>query len=187
MAGAVIVALGLVVLVVAILALRNPKHSSTAAGSQTGTMAGSPSGSAPTSASTSRPRSSAHSSTSSHTSTAPTRSTSKTRSTSSSSSPSGPIGSEPLVVLNQSGTAGLADQAAERFRQDGWKITSTDDNYVNDVITTTAYYDPSVSGSQAAAQALQQQFPTIHRVAERFSNLTPGPVVVVLTTDYSSS
>ena len=61
------------------------------------------------------------------------------------------------------------------------------EGYQNDVITTTAYYDPAVPGAQKAAQALARQYPTIHRVAEKFPELPAGPVVVVLTTDYSST
>ena len=179
---------------VAIVALRNPKPDSTNAGTQTATTSqsaeqsgsGSPEQSGTGSRSSSRPSTSRP--TSSRTksqSKSPSNSTS--RSTSTSPSRTGAVGSLPLVVLNQSGTLGLADSAAQRFRSSGWQVTSTDDNYINDVVTTTAYFDPAVSGSQAAADALQRQFPTIKRVAERFSNLTPGPVVVVLTADYSTS
>jgi len=32
---------------------------------------------------------------------------------------------------------------------------------------------------------LQQQFPAIKRVKERFAELPPGPIVIVLTSDYS--
>ena len=45
--------------------------------------------------------------------------------------------------------------------------------------------DPSVTGAQAAAEALQSQFPAIKRVKERFGGLPGGPIVVVLTSDYS--
>ena len=88
-------------------------------------------------------------------------------------------------MLNQSGTSGLAATARQQFEAGGWQVSSIEENYVNDVITTTAYYDANVVGSQAAAEALRTQFPAIKRVAERFSNLTPGPVVVVLTSDYT--
>jgi hypothetical protein len=95
-------------------------------------------------------------------------------------------GSQPLIVLNQTTTPDLAQQAAARFRSGGWRVTSAQEGYQNDVITTTAYYDPAISGAQRAAQALARQFPTIDRVAERFPELPAGPVVVVLTTDYTS-
>jgi hypothetical protein len=105
---------------------------------------------------------------------------------SSSTSAAAGVGSQPLVVLNQGLLAGTAEAAARRFEAVGWKVTSTNENYVNDVVTTTAYYDPNVSGAQSAADALQRQFPTIHRVTARFDNLEPdAPVVVVLTSDYS--
>jgi hypothetical protein len=61
------------------------------------------------------------------------------------------------------------------------------DNYQNDILSTCAYYDPSVDGAEAAAQALQQQFPAIKRVKPRFAELPSGPIVVVLTPDYSES
>lgn len=177
--------LGVVVLIVAIIALRNPKNNGTAAGSATGTSTGSPVGSqsaGPTShsgsTSPSKHPGTSHASTST--------SSSVTSSGSSSPSSSSAVGSEPLVVLNQGLLTGTAAAAAQRFQQAGWKVTSTNENYVNDVVTTTAYYDPGVSGAKAAAEALQKQFPTIHRVAERFANLAPqAPVVVVLTSDYS--
>jgi hypothetical protein len=58
-------------------------------------------------------------------------------------------------------------------------------NYQNDILSTCAYYDPGVPGAQQAAQALQQQYPTIKRVQPKFAELPAGPIVVVLTPDYS--
>ncbi|WP_460605052.1 LytR C-terminal domain-containing protein [Jatrophihabitans fulvus] len=89
----------------------------------------------------------------------------------------------PLVVLNNTQQTGLASQAAQQFRGGGWTVTDTG-NLVNDILSTCAYYDPSVDGSKAAAERLQQQFPAIQRVAERFPELPAGPIVVVLTSDY---
>ncbi len=161
--GILIGVLGIAVLVIAFLALRNPHHAATAAGTDThqSTPQQSPSGRI-----------------SSSTSTSP--------SGSSSTSKPGAIGSQPLIVLNQTTTADLAQQAAQRFKHAGWQVSSTQEGYQNDVITTTAYYDPNVAGAKRAALALQRQFTTIHRVAERFTQLPAGPVVVVLTTDYSA-
>ena len=88
-------------------------------------------------------------------------------------------------MLNQGLLDGTAGAAGRRFEAVGWRVSSVNENYVNDVVTTTAYYDPGVAGARAAARALADQFPTIHRVAARFSNLVAGPVVVVLTDDYS--
>ncbi len=162
--GILIAVLGVAVLVVAFIALRNPHHAATAAGSDThqSTPQSSPSGS-------------------------PSVATSTTTSTGtpSSSTPS-VIGSQPLIVLNQTTTTDLAHQAAQRFKHAGWHVTSTQEGYQNDVITTTAYYDPATPGAKRAALALQRQFATIHRVAERFAELPAGPVVVVLTTDYAA-
>lgn len=90
----------------------------------------------------------------------------------------------PLVVLNNTTVTGLAAQAAASFRAGGWTVTS-DGNYQNNVVSTCAYYDPSVVGAQAAAQALQVQFPGIKRVQPKFSGLPAGPIVVVLTPGYS--
>jgi len=76
------------------------------------------------------------------------------------------------------------DTARQQFEQGGWTVTSTG-NITNDILSTCATYDPSDPANQAAALQLQQQFPAIKRVKERFSELPPGPIVVVLTTDYS--
>jgi hypothetical protein len=43
-----------------------------------------------------------------------------------------------------------------------------------------------VAGAQASAQALRAQFPAIKRVEPKFGSLPAGPIVVVLTSDYSS-
>ena len=40
--------------------------------------------------------------------------------------------------------------------------------------------------AQAAAEALMQQFPAIKRTKEKFGALPAGPVVVVLTADYTA-
>ncbi len=166
--GILIGVLGIAVLVIAFLALRNPHQSATAAGTDTHQsvpQTTSPSGGAGSSSSTSP--------------------SSGSSSGSSSTSTPGAIGSKPLIVLNQTTTPDLAQQAAQRFKRAGWSVSSTQEAYQNDVITTTAYYDPAVAGAKRAALALQRQFATIHRVAERFTQLPAGPVVVVLTTDYS--
>jgi len=63
-------------------------------------------------------------------------------------------------------------------------VTSTG-NLVNDIVSTCAYFDPADPGAEAAARALQAQFPTIKRVAPKFAQLPAGPIVVVLTRDYS--
>lgn len=90
----------------------------------------------------------------------------------------------PLIVLNNTTITGLAKRAAHRFEAGGWTVTRYD-NYQNDILSTCAYYDPSDPQAEAAAQALQEQYPTIKRVKPRFPELPEGPVVVVLTPDYS--
>jgi hypothetical protein len=171
LAGILVVGLGFVVLIVAVVALREPNGH--VAGAQSPDRTGpsdvarnSPSGTAPTAAS-SAPR------------------------TSDSPSSVGFRG-VPLVVLNDTTTSGLAARAARRFQAAGWTVTRFD-NYQNDIVSTCAYYDPTSPGAEAAAQALQRQFPTIKRVEPRFAPdpgaqpLPPGPVVVVLTPDYSAA
>lgn len=92
----------------------------------------------------------------------------------------------PLVVLNDTTVSRLAAQAADRFRAGGWTVTTVG-NMTNDILSTCAYYDPSTPGAQAAAEALQEQFPTIKRIKPKFAELPAGPVVVVLTPDYSAT
>ena len=149
----------------AIFALREPKGHVSAA--QTHSASSVSKQSSPTSrhaSPTRHPTSSSHSSGSSH-------------------SPS--VKSVPLVVLNNTTISGLAQQAAQRFEQGGWTVTRYD-NYQNDILSTCAYYDPSVPGAKTAADALQAQYPTIKRVKPKFPGLPSGPVVVVLTPDYQS-
>ena len=90
----------------------------------------------------------------------------------------------PLVVLNNTTTTGLAGRAAERFRAAGWTVTSVG-NLRNSILSTCAYYDPDVPGAQDAAATLKAQFPGIKRVEPKFAQLPAGPVVVVLTPDWS--
>ena len=103
----------------------------------------------------------------------------------SSSSAAGSAKSVPLIVLNNTTVTGLAEQAAQKFEDGGWTVTRFG-NYQNDILSTCAYYDPSVSGAKKAARELQRDFPAIKRVKERFPELPDGPVVVVLTPDYST-
>jgi hypothetical protein len=170
LAGAIIAVLGVAVLVVAFFALRNPKHDSSAAGTDTRTVT--PSASAPISPASSA----APSSTSARSTPRPTPSHT-TKSTA--------VGSLPLVVLNDTSTPNLARDATSRFEGGGWNVTTYDENYSNDIISTAAYYDPAVAGAKRAADALQKQYPTIKRVVPKFAELPAGPIVVVLTSDYS--
>jgi hypothetical protein len=163
-AGIAVVCLGLVVLAVAIIALREPNGHVSGSGAsnvadrtQTSSTPTSPSSSAPsTSASTSQPPSSTD------------------------------LKSVPLIVLNNSTVTGLAARAAQQFEQGGWTVTNYD-NLQNDIISTCAYYDPSAPNARAAAKALHRQFPGIDRVKPKFPELPSGPIVVVLTGDYSTT
>jgi hypothetical protein len=90
----------------------------------------------------------------------------------------------PLVVLDNTGRPELARSASLRFAQGGWTVTETS-TFEGDILSTAAYYDPATPGAQAAAEALQRQFPEIQRVRPKFVGLGTGPVIVVLTYDYS--
>lgn len=91
----------------------------------------------------------------------------------------------PLLVLNNTTITGLADRAKQTFVAGGWTVTDTG-NLRNEIVSTCAYYDPSVPGAQQAAEALRAQFPAIKRVTPKFAELPAGPIVVVLTPDYVS-
>jgi hypothetical protein len=172
-AGIVVVCLGILVLGVAILALREPNGHVTTAGSQ---------------------RTSA-SSVAKQTSTGATHATSPAKTTAPGSASSAPksgangsgtkVKDVPLVVLNNTSVQGLASQAAQRFESGGWTVTESG-NLTNVILSTCAYYDESQPGARAAAEALQQQYPTIKRVEPKFPELPAGPVVVVLTPDYTA-
>ena len=168
--GSVLAVIGVVVAVVAVVALQHPNgrqakpvslktSTSTVTATATKTTTKTPPPSRPTSP-TAPPSSAAGSSTSS----------------------GHPI---PLAVLNTTSINGLADTAKQQFEAGGWTVTSTG-NYTNDILSTCAYYDPSDPANQQQAEQLQQQFPSIKRVKERFPELPAGPIVVVLTSDYSS-
>jgi hypothetical protein len=172
LAGAGLAVLGAAVLVVALIALRDPNGGKDPAA---GTQVAGPS--------------------TSHVSSSPAPSPTKTPSTHASTTPAGsstPAGSTPLptkttlVVLNNTTTTGLAQQAAARFTAGGWTVSKYA-NYTNDIISTCAYYDPNVPGAQSAALTLQSQYPTIRRVQPQFTELAVynSPIVVILTSDYS--
>jgi hypothetical protein len=162
--GAILAAAGLAVAIVAIVALNHPK------GRQAANVSNLPSSSVAHSVSPSTSASKPK-----VTKPAPTKST-----TSSAQSNARPA----VLVLNNTSTANLASTAVGRFQQGGW-TASNGGNFDGSILSTAAYYDPSVSGAQAAAQTLQRQFPAIQRVVPRFSGLPQGPIIVVLTTDYS--
>ena len=110
------------------------------------------------------------------------------RSPSSGTSSSTGTAHQSLVVLNNTTITGLANQAKRTFERGGWTVTAAN-NYQNDILSTCAYYDPSVAGAKAAAEALQQQFPGIKRVEPQFAELASwhSPIVVILTPDWTTS
>jgi hypothetical protein len=172
-AGIGLAVLGLVVLAVAVFAIRNPRngsHDAAPPSSSTSTSpAVQPTSSAPRSAS---PRA--------------VQPTDVVPITAGSSAQMTLAQAQrvPLVVLNNTTITGLADQAAQRFRLSGWRVTSVG-NLVNDILSTCAYYDPADPNAEAAANMLKQEFPTIKRVRPKFPQLPAGPIVVVLTPDYA--
>lgn len=173
--GIALAVLGVVVLVVAIVAISEPKQTdSSAAVQRSSTAKITTRTAAPPTKSASKSRSSA-----------PPAAASSSQRPSSSPSPAADARAVPLVVLNNTTTAGLAKTAGARFRAAGWTVTDTG-NLRNEIVSTCAYYDPSDPKAKTAAQALQQEFPTIKRVVQKFAELPAGPVVVVLTPDYTS-
>ena len=172
--GVAVALLGVAVLVVAIVALQHPQGHSVKAGAPTATPG--------RNTVTARPSTSSATPSTTSATTATPAATTPPASSPSSTVPAG--GKASLVVLNQTSTAGLAGRAQTLFQNGGWTVSSIGSLH-NDVLSTTAYYDPAVPGAQAAAGALQAQFPAIKRVLPRFAGLPAGPVVVVLTSDYS--
>jgi hypothetical protein len=176
-AGLLVVGLGIAVLLVAVLALREPSgHVSTVAHKSASSVA-KQSGASPSSKSSTARRSAteARSTTSNSSSTS---STSSTRTGAAAKA-------VPLVVLNNTTIHGLAAEAAQRFETGGWTVTSSG-NLTNEILSTCAYYDDSDPQAKSAAEALMAQYPTIKRVQPKFPELPAGPVVVVLTPDYSA-
>jgi hypothetical protein len=172
-AGIALAALGVAVLVIAIVALREPNGHVNSGGSHERT-----SGAAKNTPQSSHP--------------APTSSAgtqgSAAPSASSSAPPTDAVKSVPLVVYNDTAIQGLAHDAAQRFEQGGWTVSQFDNlpSGISDIISTCAYYEPGDPSAKAAAEALAKQYPTIQRTKPKFGGLGDGPVVVVLTPDYTA-
>ena len=96
----------------------------------------------------------------------------------------GGLTTTPLIVLDNTGRPALARGATALFQRAGWTVTDTS-TFDGDILSTAVYYDPATQGARAAAEALQLQFPAIQRVRPKFDGLPRGPLVVVLTYDYS--
>lgn len=178
--GIVCVVVGVVIAAIGIAALRQPggrqaarSDGSSVSGRPTTSSSGvrSPTTATPTTAATSRAGSRPA------TTTPPRSSRSGTSATTSATK-------VPLIVANNTGAAGLATEAAARFQAKGWRVTQLA-VYTGGIVSTCAYYDPSDPAARRAATALQQQFPGIKRVKERFDALPAAPIVVVLTSDWT--
>ena len=92
--------------------------------------------------------------------------------------------SVPVRVYNNGTIKGMAMQAADDFRSAGWNVTSVD-NYSQGIIATTTVYFRPGTDEEAAANALGQAFHM--RVMPRFEGIQgadPG-VIVIITNDYS--
>jgi hypothetical protein len=85
-----------------------------------------------------------------------------------------------IVVLNETGRAGLAATVAARLRAKGWTVSGVG-NFRGVVPATTVYYP---AGHEAAAAAAAKSLPTPARVLPRFGNLSLTRLTVVVTTNY---
>jgi uncharacterized iron-regulated membrane protein len=161
--GVVLTIVGLGVAAVALIALQRPGGRQ--ASSETGPVTASVPASAPRSA---RP------------------SSARPRTTPAHVTPAAPAlaSSLPLIVLNNTARAGAQNIAQQEFEKGGWTVSSVS-TLDNQILSTCVYYDPANPNALAAAKRLQQQFPTIRRVVPRFAELPPGPLVVVLTSDFA--
>jgi hypothetical protein len=86
---------------------------------------------------------------------------------------------EPVLVLNDSRVAGLAQRAAQRFTAAGWPVRDTG-SLTGRIRTTTVYYAP---GQQAEAEAFARAFPEVRRVLPRLATLPGAGLTVVVTRD----
>jgi len=96
--------------------------------------------------------------------------------------PAKPVVAEvPVIVLNNSRIEGLADTAAELFRDGGWPVARTG-NFRGKIPSTTVYYE---AGQEAAARAFAARFDEVVRVRPRFATLPARGLVVVVTRDFT--
>jgi cytoskeletal protein RodZ len=134
-----------------------------------------------------------HSTTASPSTTAPATAASDTTTESATTTTSAPTGhktktspgaqlraSIAIVVLNQTGRAGLASTVATRLRAKGWTVSGVG-NFHGVVSATTVYYPV---GHEAAATAAAKSLPTPPRVLPRFGNLSLTRLTVVVTSNY---
>ena len=97
-----------------------------------------------------------------------------------------PTKSTPVRVLNNSKIKGLAAEAAEDFKADGWQVVEVGNYSASNVPTTTAYYRPGTD-EEAAAKAMAATFgmDSAPRISE-IAGMQPG-VVVIVTNDYTGA
>lgn len=89
-----------------------------------------------------------------------------------------------VLVLNNSTDPRKTATAIQRLAAGGWSA-SNGGSFSGSILSTAVYYDPSVAGAQSAATSLQAQFPSVQRVKQKFDGLPPGPLILILTSDYS--
>ncbi|MFC0430224.1 LytR C-terminal domain-containing protein [Kutzneria buriramensis] len=98
--------------------------------------------------------------------------------------PANPAQTAQLRVYNNGTIKGMAQQAANDFTTAGWHVTTVS-NYSQGIIATSTVYFRPGTDEEAAANALGQQFHL--RVMPRFDGIQtadPG-VIVIITDDYS--
>jgi hypothetical protein len=98
--------------------------------------------------------------------------------------PANPAQTAQLRVYNNGTIKGMAQQAANDFTSAGWHVTTVS-NYSQGIIATSTVYFRPGTDEEAAANALGQQFHL--RVMPRFDGIQaadPG-VIVIITDDYS--
>jgi len=94
--------------------------------------------------------------------------------------PGVPVAKVPLLVLNNSTVARLAEGAAADFRAGGWPVADVG-SLRGRLKDTTVYYSP---GYAAAAHALAARFPQLHRVLPRIAGLPGTAKLTVVVTRY---
>ncbi|KPM52981.1 hypothetical protein CcI49_21370 [Frankia sp. CcI49] len=100
------------------------------------------------------------------------------------SDPAGPHAFAPVIVLNNSRIAKLADRAADKVEAAGFKVERTG-NYVGqyNVPVTTVFYDPE---DAEAARTLLETVPGIDRMVPRAETriIETDTLILVITRDF---
>jgi len=85
-----------------------------------------------------------------------------------------------VTVLNNSRRTGLAADAAGQLSRGGWPIRAVG-NFTGRIAVSTAYYAP---GQSEVAHALARQFSAIQRVLPRFQGLPGSGLTLVVTREW---